>query len=59
MERVAKDRRGVAVGEVEEEKGHALLVRCNALRGQEELDEAGIARARVRGRGRLRRALLL
>jgi len=36
----------VAVGEVKEEEGHALLVGCYALGCEEELDGAGIARSR-------------
>ena len=39
----------MAVGEVEEEEGHALFVGGDALGGEEELDEARIAWPRAAG----------
>lgn len=38
------------VREVEEQEGHAVFERGHALRGQEELDCAGVAGARLLGR---------
>lgn len=49
MESVGQHGGGVAVGEVEKEERDALLKSCYALRGEQELDCAGVARSGVGG----------
>lgn len=47
--RVGEDGGGVAVGVVEELEGDAVLVVMHAKGGEEEVQSAGVAGARVRG----------
>lgn len=47
MEGIGEDGRSVAVGEVEELEWDALLVGRDAERGEEEVNEARVARALV------------
>lgn len=51
---VGQDAGGVAVGEVEELEGHALGVGVHAHVGEQEVDQAGVARP-FRGAGVLER----